>query len=162
VASKNVNPAAYSEYGFENSVGDSEQIKKKMFNIHANLFPSNFTQMKQVDSTWLAKSKATIANWKPIGVVGVVNNIESNTAKWKDELVTLSSQREKGEQAENFNFNLSFDDVKTKFKTLDSPTPLAIGLAVGLYVLMLISYLVSKQHTKNIIKKRKSGYDIDF
>jgi hypothetical protein len=163
IYAKNVNPSEYANFGFENNgIADEKQIENKMFTLHANLFSSNFAEMKQNNFTWLAKARNTIEHWKPIGVVGVVNDVEKNTKNWLNGLTKLSTVREKGENAEDFSYNLSFDDVKTKFKTLGNPTTLSLTLVIGLYLLMLLSYFITKRHTKNIKKKNKSKFDIDY
>jgi hypothetical protein len=149
-AAKQTNPSRYAEYGFEhNGVSDERQIENKMFTVHADLFPSNFTEIKQVNSAWLAKSRNIVENWKPIGIVGVVNDIEQNSTELLKQLVELSAVRAKGEeQAEDFADELSFDNVKEIFKTPGQLTPLSLGLAVLAYMIMLLSYFVSKRHSK--------------
>ncbi|MDR0724915.1 MAG: hypothetical protein LBF59_02765 [Prevotellaceae bacterium] len=149
VAAKQVNPSEYAAYGFEsNGVSDEKQIENKMFTVHADLFPSNFTAMKRVDSIWLVKSRNIVKNWKPIGIVGVVNDVEQNTNEWLEQLIKLSSVRETEEQSEDFSYALSFDDLKEDFETLGDPTPLSLGLAVSAYAIMLLSYFVTKRHSK--------------
>jgi hypothetical protein len=175
-AAKSVNPTEYAKYGFENSgVADGTQIENKMFTVHADLFPSNYEDMKQVYSTWLANARNTVESWKPIGVVAVVNEVEKNSNEWLGKLVSLSSVREKGEQAADFAYTLSFSDVKSNFTTLGAPTSLTIGLAVLAYMLMLLSYCISSRSTKSsrgfralfrslFSNKRNSGgkYDVNY
>lgn len=149
VAAKNISPGGYAAYGFQNNgISDNKQIENKMFTVHADLFPSNFKDKKTTDSIWLADSKKTIDNWKPIGIVSVANDVEQNSETWLNELIQLSSIREKGEQAQDFIYTLSFDDVKTNFTTLGKPTPLSIGLALVAYLLMLLSWFVTKRSTR--------------
>ncbi|MDR0726015.1 MAG: hypothetical protein LBF59_08435 [Prevotellaceae bacterium] len=149
VAAKQVNPSNYAMYGFENNtVADKTQIENKMFSIHADLFPSNFTEMKRVDSIWLVKSWNTVKKWKPIGIVGVVNDVEQNSKEWLKQLIKLSAVRAKGEQTKDFSYALSFDDVKQYFTTLGNPTHISIGLAMLSYALMLLSWFVTKRHSK--------------
>jgi len=150
------NPTEYAEYGFDRTSGvsDASQIDTKMFTIHADLFPTNYSDtiasngLKEVAIEWLQEAKSTTTKWKPIGIVGVVNDIEIYSNKWLNTLVTLSQVREQGEQAADFEYTLSFDEVKTHFTKLDNPTPLSIGLAVLAYVLMLLSWFVTKRSTR--------------
>jgi hypothetical protein len=161
VAAKQVNPSAYKTYGFANNgVPDSMQIENKMFTIHADLFPSNFTEMKRVDSIWLAKSQNTVKKWKPIGIVGIVNDVEQNSKEWLKQLVKLSSARENGEQAKDFAYDLSFDDVKKYFTTLGKPMPLSIGLAVLAYMFMLLSWFITGRSTK--FMQGKAPYEVEL
>ena len=152
-AGKSINPREYTEYGFENNgVADSKQIENKMFTVHADLFPTNFEEMKKVGSDWLADARNTVTHWSwiryNIGIVSVVNEVEKNSKDWLNTLTELSGVREKSEQAENFAYNLSFDDVIKHFITLGKPTWGSIGLAVAAYLLMLLSWIATKRHTK--------------
>ena len=163
-AAKSINSSEYDNYGFENNgVADEKQIENKMFIVHADLFPTNYEEMKQVGSDWLADARRTLNNWWAwnFGVVDIVNNVGANSNDWLNRLVELSSIREKGEQADDFAYNLSFDDVKKYFATLGSPTPLSIGLAVFAYLLMLLSWIKTHRHTRfpgcKIIFGKKDG-----
>ncbi|MDR2765692.1 MAG: hypothetical protein LBB90_11765 [Tannerella sp.] len=148
VDSKNITLMEYTDYGFEyNGVSDEKQIQNKMFTVHVDLFPSNYTVMKQVETAWLADARNIVENWKPIGIVGVVNEVEQNSKKWLSELIELSTVRERGEQAKDFTYNLSFDDVKNHFTMLGNPTLLSVIGAVMAYVLMLLSWFVTKRNS---------------
>lgn len=157
VIAKKTNPIDYVEYGFDgkSGVSDASQIDTKMFTVHADLFPTNYSDTtanngtKEVATEWLQNAKVITSRWKPIGIVSVVNDIEKNSNEWLSTLVLLSQVREKGEQAHDFENPLFFDDVKTYFTKLDTPPGLAIGLAVLAYVLMLLSWFVTKRSTKS-------------
>jgi len=155
VVAKAINPSEYLNYGFENSsISDDKQIENKMFTIHADLFPTNYSDsinkngIKEVATKWLSDAKDKIAGGRPIGIVSVVNEIEQNSNDWLNKLTDLSAVREKEEQAENFAYHLSFDNVKKYFTTLNRPTPLSIGLSILAYLLMFFSWFITKRHTK--------------
>ncbi len=155
IAAIGINPNEYEAYGFEkNSVSYYRQIQTKMFAIQADLFPTNYSDtianngIKEVASAWLQDAQSTTRSWKPIGIVGVVNDIEKNSTYWLNTLVTLSQVRQQGEQATDFNYILSFDDVKMHFTKPKSLTPLSIGFAVLAYLLMLLSWFVTKRDKK--------------
>ena len=167
VAAKNINPTEYAEYGFEhNSVSDASQIETKMFTVHADLFPTNYSEtianngIKEVATSWLQDAKNTTNSWKPIGIVSVVNDIEKNSNEWLTTLVSLSQIREQGEQATDFEYLLSFDDAKMHFTKLGTPTGLAIGLAVLAYVLMLLPWIFSRRSSKKHEKNKANDTDI--
>lgn len=176
---KNINPNEYKVYGFDgrSGVSDDSQIDTKMFTVHADLFPTNYSDsiapngLKEVATEWLQDAKKTTSSWKPIGIVGVVNDIEEKSNEWLNTLVELSQVREQGEQATDFEYELSFDNVKTYFITLGRPSGLATGLAILAYVLILLSYIFSLRSTKSkcgfrALFSKKHGnngnYDIDF
>ena len=52
VAAKRVSPTEYSNYGFVSGTDDNTQIENKMFTLNAQLYPSNYEEMKQVDNDW--------------------------------------------------------------------------------------------------------------
>jgi hypothetical protein len=139
-------------YGFQNiSISYDKQIETKMRTLHFDLFPPNYSDTKEVATEWLQYAKKTTSSCKPIGIVSVVNDIKKNSTDWCNTLVTLSQVREQGEKDSNtddFKYPLSIEDVKTHFTKLDSPTALSIGLAVFAYVLMLLSWFVTKRSTR--------------
>ncbi len=151
VASKRNNSNEYIAFGFDdNGSSDDTQIADKMFTIHADVYPTNYAQMKLVDSTWLTNAKQTLNNtwaWN-FGVVDIVTKIELNSKERLEKLTELSAIREKEEVTTNFLYDLSFKNVKTHFTTLGKPTNLSIGLSCGVYALMLLSWLVTKRHTR--------------
>jgi len=152
VDSKEINPSEYTECGFgNNDVNDTKQIGTKMFDINADLFPSNYTEMKQIDSTWLSDARNIVSNWKPIGIIDVVKEVELNSNGWLAQLIEFSTVREKCEQVKqvnNFAYKLEFDNVKKYFTASGGPTLLSIGFTILLYVLMLLPYIFSRRSSK--------------
>lgn len=153
VLCKGADPIEYNYFGFEsNSVSDQKQIDNKMFTVHADMFPSNYLQMKTVDSTWLANSREIVETWRPIGIVNVLNDVEQNSKNWLAELIKLSTVREKGEtdmHTKDFMYKLTFDSAKKHFTILGQPTLMSVGLAVLAYLFMLLSYLITKRHPRS-------------
>ncbi len=150
------NPTEYKKYGFDSrsGVSNASQIDTKMFTVHADLFPANYSDtvansgIKEVAIGWLQHAKSTISSWKPIGIVSIVEDIEKNSNDWLSILISLSQVREQGEQATNFEYTFTFDDLKIHFTKLKRPMPLPIGLAVFAYILMLLSWFVTKRSTR--------------
>jgi hypothetical protein len=147
-AAISVNPSEYSNYGFVSGTDDKTQVENKMFTLRAQLYPSNYDNMKQVNTKWLADSKAIVTDWKPIGIVTVINEVESELTLWKDQLKGFSSFRAQGEQASDFEYTLTFSTVTNKITEFDSPTSLSILVAIGLYVFILLPYIPIKRHSK--------------
>lgn len=172
VSAKAIRPIEYAQYGFENgSVSDDAQIKNKMFTIRTLLFPSNYCDstakngIKETATAWLAKAKTITNSWKSIGIVNVVNNVEKNSNDWLNQLIGFSKQvNVKGEQYAAFDYPRPFNDVRIHFTEPGKPTPLSISLAAGAYLLMLLSYMISKRSSKTTVgtTKEKGEYDIDF
>ena len=165
VAAKRTRPADFATFGFENnSVTDAKQIENKMFTMHADLFPSNYVKMKKVDSAWLTHAGNTVNNWNPIRLVNIVVEIEQKSNDRLQRLIELSTIREPGEieeETEDFVFTHSFDDAKSRFVMPGKPMSMSIGLAALAYLLMMLSYAVSKRSSKSTIFVKKVGGKFD-
>ena len=151
------NESDYPKHGLiYGGVSNQTQIDNRMLTIHSDLFPTNYSDttgsngIKQVAKEWLADGQKKVEEWKPIGIVGVVNDIDEKSNNWLNGLVEYSNIREPGEEdiAENFNYSLDIKNVKDNFKTLGKPTPLSIGLGVLAWVLMLLSWFITKRSSK--------------
>lgn len=170
VFAKQTRPSEYMKFGFVNEIPDSTQIKNKIFTLHSILFPPNYsdtlsnTGIKDVAYTWLNKAKSITSNWKPIGIVNVINMIEKNSLDWRSHLINLSKQNADGFRFDEFNHELTFDQVKIYFISVKMPSILSISLSVGAFFLMLLSYLISNRSTKSAIYKtdKKGDYDINY
>jgi len=168
---KGIKSKEYSDCGFvKNGISDDIQIENMMFTIHADLFPTNYSNtinnngIKEVATNWLSDAKNKISGWKPIGIVHVMNEVEKSSNRWHNILIQLSTIRENCERTEDFSYKLTFDDINKYFTTLGKPNTLSISLALVAYLLMLLSYLITKRSTKTPIgkTKNKGDFDIDF
>jgi len=172
ILTKDTNDEDFVKYGFvKNSITYDKQIESMMKTINFDLLPSNFIAMKNGNSKWLANSKENVDNWKPIGVVDVVNNIKNNSKKWTADLISLSKIRETGEETKDFEYQLAFNEVTKFFTTLGNPTPLSVFFAILAYVLMLLSYFFTGRSSKSNVgfraifskkAKNNSEFDIKF
>lgn len=169
VNSKTINPEAYTTYGFENySISDMKQIETKMFTVHADLFPTNYSDtiqqngVKEVAISWLKDANKITNSWKPIGIVGVVNTIDKNSNDWLNTLIQLSSIREKGEEASDFVYNLSFSDIKKDFIKDDAPNAFSIILSMLAYSAMLLSWFVTKRDSRSIGAQTTAAYEVEL
>lgn len=142
------------------------QINNKMQTIHSDLFPTNYSNaissngVKEVAKNWLADGEEKAKGWKPIGIVEVVNDIDAKSTGWRNGLVSYSTIRENGEVAEDFNYDLSFPDLKAKFTTLGKPTPLSIVSAILAWTLMLLSWFITKRSSK--VFGRLAPYEVEL
>ena len=173
IAAKIPAPANYTKYGF-NSMSDEVQFKKKMENINADLFPTNYSDVKtqkgikEVATNWLFQAKEATENWKPVGITNVVVSIEDKTTEWKNILVNLSQILQKGEtSAETKEFTyppLEFPDVKQFFTKVEKPGLSSWLISLLLWALMLLSWFITKRSTKSTIckSKNKSEFDVEI
>ena len=169
VESKKKKPTDYNDYGFKNGTSDETQINKKMENINANLFPSNYSDvttqrgLKEVASNWLLEAKNITENWKPIGIINVVVEINNKSNEWVSNLEEISKNREKSEQAVDFQYSLTFDDIKQHFTKVEKPTLTSLLFAMLMWFLMILSWLVTKRSSKSTIGiiKAKGEFDVE-
>ena len=156
IITMNASDADFNKYGFKlislpNSLPYPIQIQKKLLKFQNDLLPAYYLNMKNVNSTWLTNSKSDIENWKTIGIVDVLNNIDTYSNKWKSDLITISKKRETGEEKDQINdfpYVLEFKQVKKHFTTTENPTPLSVVYSILIYVLMLLAWIFTKRHSK--------------
>jgi hypothetical protein len=149
VAAKRVNPEEYENFGFVEGTDDIIQVENKVFSLRAQLYPSNYLDMKQIDSDWLSDSKEKVTSWSPTGIVKVINTLKIEISSWNGQLKSYSSFRSKGETATDFDLPLSFEDVSGIFTRNSKPTLLSLSIGVGLFALLLLSYLITRRHSRN-------------
>jgi hypothetical protein len=143
------NPELYESLGFVNGNNEVTQLNDKVFSWKAKIFPSNYMEMKRVDSTWLVDAKDKMITWSPLGIVTVVNTLNLEIPIWRDQLISNSTFRAPGEKYDNdFEFQITFDDVTGNFNQILKPTFLSIFIAISLYLIMLLSYFITKRHTR--------------
>ena len=155
VAAKRARPNEYASFGFgADGISDNIQIENKLFTLHADLFPTNYSDTvshkgtKDVALKWLTEQRAVVSSWKPIGVPIVSNEIASKAEGWRDELINYSKIREKGEEAADFSYQLSFGNVSQYLTEMENPTLLPIILCIVLWAMMLFSWLITKRDTR--------------
>jgi hypothetical protein len=164
------NPGELEKYDIRSNVSYDSQIANKIYIQQTDLLPPNYSDtitnkgIKEVAIAWLKNAKSITNNWKTIGIVNVVNDVEKNSLDWLNQLIAFSKLGEKEPKHNDFQKKLSFDDVKKYFSTQGKQTPLSISLSVVAYFLMLFSYMISKRSSKTTIgkPKEKGKYDIDL
>lgn len=148
VTAKRVNPEEYKSFGFVEGTDDNTQVENKMFSLKVQLYPSNYSEMKQINSVWLSDAKDKVTSWAPIGIVKVVNTLKIEISSWNKQLKSFSSFRAKGEIATDFDFPLYFDDFSGIFNQRTNPNLYALIIGIVFYILMLLSYFVTKRHSR--------------
>jgi len=158
VSTKKANPAKYDKYGFKDDISDSTQMNTLMFILETKLMPSNYGAIKDSATKWLEKKKAIIENWTPTGIVEVINKADINILAWRDKLIgdtlierkdsEFSAFRADGEEEKDFAYELEFANVTDKLTKKGAPTPLSVIFAICLYVLMLLSWFITRRHPR--------------
>jgi hypothetical protein len=140
-------PKELEKFGISRSVSVSLPIQRKnqIDKINYILLPQNFNQIKTNDSTWLTNAQNSVVNWEPISLVDVINNIENNTANSLNQLVKFSEKKGKNESYPKFSPDKPHpNNVKNYFTTIGRPSPFSIVLAFFSYLLMLLSWFITK------------------
>ena len=96
----------------------------------------------------MTEQESVVSQWKPIGIPIVSNEIAEKAEGWLSELIKYSKVREKGEVSQDFAYELSFSDVSPLLTETESPSSIAIIIAVVLWALMLFSWLITKRDSK--------------
>lgn len=171
VSAKNTMPSAYARYGFSSGeVSDEKQIENKMFTIHADLFPTNYCDttthngIKDIAQNWLEDADKTVDLWKPIGIPRIAKEVQAESENWRNTLVEYSKVREKGEEANDFEYDLSFSEVEDILTEEKEPSAFSIILSIILWGVMLFSWMITKRHPrfpgwKMIISNHKKAID---
>jgi hypothetical protein len=145
------NPPEYKTCSF--TAGNENEIINTLKNIlRRKLFPSNYKQIKIVDSTYLISSKIDVEKWKPIAVVDVVNYLEKNISSRTEQLKGYMSFKAICEDSASitpYNPQFSFTNVQAKFKQPGQPGAISAVVALILSVLILLDYWVAKRDFRN-------------
>ena len=164
VAAKSTRPTDYSNFGFgAEGITDNIQIENKLFTLHADLFPTNYSDtilrmgIKDVATKWLDEQTKVVSLWKPIGIPIVANELLSKTTEWLSELSNYSRVREKGEITNDYSYKLSFGDVSPLLTEMERPKLLSILLSVALWAVMLFSWLITERDSRFIGFKQVFG-----
>ena len=148
VETKQTDDQDYKKFGFEPGTNDDLQIKNKIFSLKAQLYPSNYEVMKQVNLKWLTDSQQNVMNWSPLAIVKIVNTLQDEIPNWRQQFVSYSSYKTKGDDYPLFDFKLVNADFSSDFTQKNNPTFSSFLLAIAFYILMLIPYLIEKRHTR--------------
>lgn len=156
-------PKELEKFGISRSVSVSLPIQRKnqIDKINYILLPQNFNQIKTNDSTWLTNAQNSVVNWEPISLVDVINNIENNTANSLNQLVKFSEKKGKNESYPKFSPDKPHpNNVKNYFTTIGTPSPFSIVLAFFSYLLMLLSWFITKRDSRSTGALTTAEYEI--
>jgi hypothetical protein len=155
VQNKNTNRQQYTSFGFRDDVSENILIQQRITTMETDLFPSNYSDqsynngIKEVATNWLGDARSKINNWKPIGVVNVVTEIEKNSIDWYNKLVGFSNISHEGEPIlEPFNYDLEFHNVTSHFSQPKDPSYISIAFAAMASMFMLLPWLITKRGSK--------------
>ena len=140
VAAKRVNPEEYKNFGFVEGTDDNTQVENKMFSLKAQLYPTNYAQMKQIDSV-LSDAKTKYQVGHRYCTSGKYAKIE--IFSWNEQLKSYSSFRAKGETATDFDFQLSlmmFRNIQYE----NDPKYLSINYWDCVIFTNVLSYFITK------------------
>ncbi|MBK8808313.1 MAG: hypothetical protein IPO21_17485 [Bacteroidales bacterium] len=88
---RRINDQDYKNFGFVEGTDNNTQVENKMFSLKAQLYPSNYSEMKQIDSSWLSDAKDKVTSWSPTDIVKVVNTLKVEISSWNEQLKSYSS-----------------------------------------------------------------------
>lgn len=154
----------YINLGFSGK-NDSYEKTKMIETLNNSLFPNNYNQKKKYDSLWLINAKNKVENWSPLGVIAVLNTFKSEINSWHAQLNANYTVPIKGVPQSQFVYpplnNLS-NNISKHFTRKSNPGVFAIIIALLLYCLMILSYIITIRSSKNpytLFKKRNVMWD---
>lgn len=161
VAAKKTRPSDYANYGLMDNdpngiIKDNDKIESKRFMLHASLFPTNYSDTasrkgtKDVAIKWLNEQINVVSLWKPIGIPNVAKKLAAKASEWCSILNGYSKYRGKGETTQDFSYKLHFEDVSPLLTEMEHPSFISILLSIAIYVVMLLSWLITKRDSKFI------------
>jgi hypothetical protein len=163
IVNRTFKPTELKNFGInENlSVSISVQKKNQIDKVNYLLFPENYIQIKNNDSAWLTNARVSVNNWEPISLVNVVNNVEKNTTNSLQQLVDFSKNRGKNESYPLFRpSEPHHNNVNNYFTTFGTPSPFSIVLAFFSYLLMLLSWFITRRDTRSTGALTTAEYEI--
>lgn len=171
VSRKTIDATDFHNYGFNDERPTHEQIENFMFVLNAELIPSNYDAengIKDVNNKWLDESRQVVNNpWSfAFGIQDILQSLENNATKWRNELIGFSTFRMDNENAEDFNYSFNFQNISgNTLAKISSPSIVGIIIGVVLLFLMLLPYLISNRSTKSTVtlcRPKGRNYDDDF
>lgn len=163
ILTKNIRKTDYADCGFKtNSVSDSMQMTTMINRLKTELIPSHFKLIKSVDSIWLANARKSVNDWKPISLVEVINNLQLDGQTRVNDLVALSNVEIACEPGVLFQYTTPTSKVKNYFTTLGKPTSFTIILAICAYLLMLLSWFITKRDSRSTGASTTASYEVQL
>lgn len=128
--------------------------------LRVQLIAENYETLKINAIEWIDKaSSATVWN---VFMIGNLKTIETAVESWNNSLTGFSSKIMSDEPEVVMPFTSSdpsvviakqnLNKLRSTFTTMHSPTLISIGLALLLYFMLLVPYLVQRRNTKSIYK----------
>lgn len=147
--------------------GNEDQQKEyRLFVLKNELRPDKtYDNIKNQNLHWINGAKKNVEEWKTIGVVEVIKQIDSLAKNCRNELIGFSSTRNTCEATGTKDFDYTFDFKEVILVSSGAITTMAIGTGVLLYLVMLVPYLIGNRHTKNkdfrALRRNRRKHDDD-
>lgn len=170
IAGKIPNQPLYLKYFVKGGPDETFQKNNKINFFRDDLKPAEYDTMKLLALDWLKKSKQTILDIKPIGIIDVLNNFESNSNEWYAKIKkydkTINTFTDEA-ITPPFNYNLNFTSVNDELTIQKAPTLKSIIYLLLVHLLILFVYLIAERDGKSpgfvkaiLSKKKDSGSDL--
>ena len=152
IAGKNLNRPQYEKYFVVGGPDETFQKNSKLTMFKDDIKPAEYDTMKFLALDWLKKSKQTILDIKPIGIMEVINNFEKNTNEWYEKIkvydAKINTFTDEVKQ-EPFSYHLDFTSVNDELTKQNKPGVLAILFLIVAHTLILFVYLLAIRDGKS-------------
>jgi hypothetical protein len=144
-----VSSSDFDKYAFNDNQDYNTQVQRKLFSLKKLLYPNNYQQIKNISLSWLVDAKMQTISWSPTGVVKVANTFESERSKWCNQLNQFALNRALGEN-NPIAFSCPPPNGKTPIMFTQQSSPNFIGIisGLGIFILMIFSYVITKRHPR--------------
>jgi hypothetical protein len=153
IVGKNSNQPLYLKYFVVGGPNESFQKNNKINFFKDDLKPAEYDTMKFLALEWLKKSRQTILDIKPVGIIDVLNNFESNSNEWyakiKEYDKTINTFTDEAVPPP-FNYNLNFMSINDELTVQKAPTLKSIIYLLLTHLLILFVYLLAIRDGKSL------------
>lgn len=118
---------------------------------------SNFTSLRDAAEKWIDQTRG-VTIWN-VFLIGNIDKIEAAMKSWNKSLTEMSAHKMQNEDEEVLSFTSNdpsvvtaldnFKSIHSIYTTMGYPTPLAIGIAILLYLMLIFPYVLQRRNTKS-------------
>jgi hypothetical protein len=138
---KDFDHSGYLAMGFQNNgETDNDQKQRIMRVFKDDLMPAQYDTTKAYAIKWLDDAKLTAVNWKPIGLMSVINSIDKEAINWLSQLKKYDNSTKKDNSSISFAKDISFASLERELTERNTPSLLAILSAIILQLLIFLPY----------------------
>lgn len=143
---KDINPTKYQEcLGGASGATDMDKIEGLAKSLYNKLLPESTSNIVKERHEWLESARSTTV-WNPLTPKNI-NKIDEEVNGYLDNYIKLSSVSYMGEESSPFTYDAFSNQIRGLMQTygeFQSPTLLALIIALLCFVIMLLPYILTE------------------